>query len=217
VPLELRLSSRLTLSGVIVAVLLSASSAFAGPSEDCAGAYDQQDYAAALRLCRPLAEQGDVKAQSTLGNMYADGQGVPEDYAEAAQWYRKAAEKGYARAQSALGFMYDQGQGVPQDYAEAVKWYRKGAEQGNAFGQSSLGFMYDLGQGVPRNYVLAHMWFNLAAAHSHNDFADYGDWADVMYEGTKTDVFMRDEVAKEMTPDQIAEAQRMAREWKPTK
>ena len=61
-PVELRLSSRL--SGV-VAVLLSASSAFAGASEDCAAAaaYGQQDYAAALRLCRPLAEQGDPKAQ----------------------------------------------------------------------------------------------------------------------------------------------------------
>ena len=102
---ELRLSRRLTLSGVIVAVLLSASSAFAGASEDCAAgaAYGQRDYAAALRLCRSLAEQGDAKAQSALGFMYTNGEGVQKDYAASAKWYRKAAEQGYARAQSALG------------------------------------------------------------------------------------------------------------------
>ena len=108
---ELRLSSRLTLSGVIVAVLLYASSAFAGPSEDCAAgaAYGQQDYAVAFRLCRSLAEQGDAKAQSALGFMYANGEGVQKDYAASAKWYRKAAEQGYARAQSAVGYMYELG------------------------------------------------------------------------------------------------------------
>ena len=85
-PVGLRLSSLFTLRGVIVAVLLSASSAFAGASEDCAAAaaYGRQDYAAAIRLCRPLAEQGDAKAQSALGWMYANGHGVPQDDAQAA-------------------------------------------------------------------------------------------------------------------------------------
>ena len=113
--------------------------------------------------------------------------------------------------------MYNNGEGVQQDYAEAVNWYRKAAEQGDAFGQSNLGFMYELGNGVPQNYVLSHMWFNLAAAHSQNDFADYGNMADIMYEQTKSDAEMRDELAKKMTPEQIAEAQRLAQEWKPTK
>jgi len=68
------------LTGFVIAILLSASSALAGASEDCAAAavnvYGQQDYAKALRLCRPLAEQGDAKAQYALGFMYTNGEGV---------------------------------------------------------------------------------------------------------------------------------------------
>ena len=209
------------LTGVVVAILRSTSSALAGASEDCAAVavnvYGKQDYAKALRLCRPLAEQGDAKAQYTLGFMYTNGEGVQEDHTAAALWYRQAANQGYAVAQSTLGFMYNFGRGVPQDYAEAEKWYRKAAEQGDAFGQSYLGFMYELGDGLPRNYVFAHMWFSLAAAHSHADFADYGNMADIMYEAAKSNAEMRDRLANKMTPEQIAEAQRFAREWKPTK
>jgi TPR repeat protein len=209
------------LTGVVIAILLSTSSALAGASEDCAAAavnvHGQQDYAKALRLCRPLAEQGDAKAQYALGFMYTNGEGVQEDHTEAALLYRQAANQGYAVAQSTLGFMYNFGRGVPQDYAEAEKWYRKAAEQGDAFGQSYLGFMYELGDGLPRNDVLAHMWFSLAAAHSRADFADYGNMADLMYDAAKSNAEMRDRLANKMTPEQIAEAQRLAREWKPTK
>jgi uncharacterized protein len=76
-------------------------------------AFKRGDYAAALREWRPLAEQGHAKAQSILGSMYDDGQGVPQDYAEAARRYRKAAEQGYAFAWLKLGSMYGIGEGVP--------------------------------------------------------------------------------------------------------
>jgi hypothetical protein len=97
--------------------------------------------------------------------------------------------------------MYDKGQGIPQDYAEAAKWYRKAAEQGVAVAQHNLGFMYDKGEGVPQDYVQAHMWYNLAASR--------------LPPGTDRDkaVKDRDVFAKRMTPAQIAEAQRLAREW----
>jgi uncharacterized protein len=172
-PLELHLSRRLTLSAITVAVLLSArTTVIAGTSEDCAAAaaYGQQDYYEAFRLCGSLAEQGDARAQSALGFMITNGEGVKVDYALSAKWYRKAAEQRYAPSQSALGFMYDRGEGVLQDYAEAEKWYRKAAEQGDAFGQAYLGFMYEWGHGVPQDYALAYMWLNLAAAHSHAGF-----------------------------------------------
>jgi TPR repeat protein len=74
------------------------SGAVAGPFEDVGAAYERGDYATALRLIRPLAEQGGAKAQYNLGQMYRDGQGVPQDYAEAVKWYRLAAEQGYADA-----------------------------------------------------------------------------------------------------------------------
>ena len=122
----------------------------AGPLEDGEAAYQRGDYATALQIWRPLADQGDAGAQAWLGLMYDNGHGVTQDYAEAARWYRLAAAQGLALAQFNLGEMYYLGQGVPQDYAEAVKWYRLEAVQGNATAQYNLGAMYSLGQGVPR-------------------------------------------------------------------
>ena len=78
-------------------------------------AYERGDYATALREWQPLAEQGDAKAQFSMGVMYAQGQGVPQDYNAAAQWYRRAAEQGDAVAQSILDAMYAMGQNVPPD------------------------------------------------------------------------------------------------------
>ncbi len=127
------------------------------------------------------------------------------DYATVVRELRPLAEQGDANAQYKLGFMYDKGLSVPQDYARAVEWYRKAAEQGDAKAQSLLGAMYGLGKGVPRDYVQAHKWYNLAA--SRFPF------------GVKRDISVknRDIVAKRMTPAQISEAQKLAREWKPKK
>ena len=94
----------------------------AGPLEDARAAYGKEDYTTALRLFRPLADQGDADAQSMLGLMYDNGQGVPKDYAQAVKWYRLAANQGYASAQANLGNMYYLGQGVPKDYVLAYMW-----------------------------------------------------------------------------------------------
>ena len=173
--------------------------------EDGDAAYKRGDYVTALRVWRPLAEQGNAKAQNNLGTMYAQGQGVPQDYVQAVKWYRLAAKQGAALAQNSLGFMYHEGQGVPQDYAEAVKWTRLAAEQGNAGAQNSLGIMYAQGQGVPQDYVQAHTWFILAGAGFPASEA----------ENRNNAVKNRDLVAAGMTPAQVAEAQRLAREWRP--
>ena len=166
-------------------------------------AYQRGDYATALREWRPLAEQGNPEAQFNLGAMYERGQGVTQDDTEAARWYRKAAEQGNANAQFFLGVRYIEGKGVPQDYARAVGWWRKAAEQGVAEAQYNLGNMYYNGKGVPQDYVQAHMWSNLAA--SRFPPSEYRDQA----------VKNRDIVAKKMTPAQISEAQKLAREWRP--
>ncbi len=70
-----------------------------------------------------------AEAQSNLGVMYTDGQGVPQDYAQAVSWYRKAADQGYAIAQFNLGNMYALGQGVPQDYIQAHMWWNLAASR----------------------------------------------------------------------------------------
>lgn len=154
---------------------------------------------------RKLAEQGNVNAQARLGHMYASGEGTKQDWDEAVKWYRLAAEQGNAEAQNNLGDMYYSSRGLPQDDTEAVKWYRLAAEQGNARAQNSLGLKYEFGYGVPQDYVTAHKWFNLAAANASSSDPGIRELA----------ILNRDIVAKKMTPDQIAEAQKLAREWKP--
>ena len=123
------------------------------------------------------------------------------DYETALRELRPLAERGNADAQYSLGVMYYEGHGVPQDHAEEVRWYRKAANQGYAEAQYDLGVMYDKGEGVPQDYVQAHMWFNLAALR----LPPGTDHAKA--------VKNRDAIAKLMTPAQIAEAKRLAREW----
>ena len=95
--------------------------------DQATAAYDRGDYATAYRLFRPLAEQGDVAAQTNLGILYYTGQGVTQDYAAAVSWYRKAADLADAQAQFNLGLMYAKGQGVTQDYVQAHKWFNLSA------------------------------------------------------------------------------------------
>ena len=125
------------------------------------------------------------------------------DYATTIRELRPLAEQGVAEAQFLLGVMYDKGQGVPQDYAEAVGWYRKAAEQGYAKAQYNLGVMYGNGEGVPQDEAQAYMWFKLASSTFPPG------------ENRNIAVKSHDTVAKMMTPAQIAEAQKLAREWKP--
>ncbi len=183
---------------VTMMLVLLAGPATAGAFEDGLSAANRQDYATALRIWRPLADQGDASAQYNLGVMYANGQGVPKDDVQAVKWFRLAADQGQATAQYNLGFMYDNGRGVPKDYVQAVKWYRLAADQGDAMAQTNLGSMYTKGRGVPRDYVLAYMWSNLGAAGGNE-------------QGGKN----RDLDAAHMTPADISEAQRLSREWKP--
>jgi TPR repeat protein len=193
---------RHAISAIILVLCLAAPAAAESYNDALAAdaAYDRGDYATALRLYRSLADEGYSGAQERLGTMYDIGLGVPGDYAEAVRWYRLAADKGHALAQHDLGNMYEQGHGVTQDYTEAVKWFRKAANQGLAVAQLDLGVMYNNGTGVPQDHVLAHMWYNLAAAQGVRIL--------------KAEQY-RDRVAQRMSPAQIAEAQRLAREWKP--
>ncbi len=94
-------------------------------------AYEKGDYAAALKEWRPLAEQGEARAQTNLGVMYRLGEGVPQDNTEAVRWYRRAAEQGHTKAQFKLGAMYFMGRGVPQDDVLAHMWLNLSAAPGN--------------------------------------------------------------------------------------
>jgi TPR repeat protein len=157
----------------------------------------EKEYQGMVRDLKPLAESGDAAAQMKLGILYYRGRGVDRDYAEAARLFRLAAEKGDPYAQSNLAYMCELGEGVPQDYGEAARWYLKAAEQGNIQAQFYAGRLYEKGQGVPQNDVIALSFYILASA-----------------KGEARATTERDRLTVWMSPDQVAEAQRRAREFK---
>jgi TPR repeat protein len=186
-----------TFKAIFAASILALSfvaSLAADSLEDAVAAYRRADYATALRLYGSLAHQGLDVAQFNLGLMYDNGQGVSKDEAEATKWYRLAADQGRADAQYQLGHLYYK----QTNYAEAVRWFRLAADQGRADAQSNLGAMYAEGDGIPQDLAQALKWFILAAAQNHREAIEN-----------------RDKVILLMTPVQIAEAQKLAREWKP--
>src|SRR5262245_52589891 len=104
-------------------LLAWATQALGGPFEDGVAAFDQQQYASAMDLWRPLADQGPRAAQFNVGILYEKGLGVGQDAAEAAKWYLEAAEQGDMQAQFNLGMLYETGTGVARNVDEARRWY----------------------------------------------------------------------------------------------
>jgi TPR repeat protein len=144
----------------------------------------------AVPECLDPVETADQAEDDSAYDAYQRG-----DYAAAYREWLPLAEEGDAEAQYNLGNLYYLGQGVAQSKVTAATWYRRSAEQGFAEAQYNLAVMYTNGEGVPQNNILAYALFDLAAADDP-EAAEH-----------------RDNVVERMTPDQIAEAQRVAREW----
>ena len=159
--MKYRAKGKLTAALIVITCL--AGKATAGPFEDGVAAYQRGDYVTAMRLWRPLADQGVGDAQYNIGIMFDKGRGVRANATAAAGWYRKAADLGVADAQCDLGTLFDEGRGVAQDSAAAVRWYRKAADQANSRCQWALGNAYLRGEGVPENDVEAMKWLRKAA------------------------------------------------------
>lgn len=230
------LSQRLIVGVALVPVLVLPAAA--GLDEGMA-AYERSDYALALTEFQPLAKAGDPAAQYRLGQMYFLGQGVAQNPAEAAKWFKSSAEKGNAGAQYHLGLLFDTGRGVKENAAEAAKWFRMAAEQNDPQAQFTLGYLYQDGRGVAKNGPEALKWYQKAAEQGHaialfamglcyrgclgvtNDAVQTHMWLDLanarLAPGNMRDAAgrIRDKVAARMTPAQIAEAQRLAQEWRP--
>jgi TPR repeat protein len=151
--------------------------------------------ALALFGCADKPEQEPEKIIATSGEEDAYQTAV---YAQQRAEWEAMAEQGDARSQRQLGIMYYLGQGIDVDYATAAKWMTQAAEQGDDVAQLTLGVMYTEGHGVPQSDVTAHMWFSLAAK-----------------QGNPSARIRLDRLAPEMGGDQIAEAQKLAEDWKP--
>jgi hypothetical protein len=179
--------------------VVSAAAAAAGLDEGLA-AIRSGDYRAALLAFRPLARQGDARAQYQLGQMYSQGRGAPKDYERAGDWYRKAAEQGHVEAQFDLGALYRRGVGVAHSNELAVKWWLKAADTGDSVAQSALGDMYLDGVGVPRDIVQAYKWYMLSMPRSAKGRVQWGA------------INMRG-LTKRLTNKQRGVAQRAVRKW----
>jgi len=189
-----------TVGRTLLALLLAAAPASAARAgwEEAGTAYRQGDYETAFREFLALAERGDTKAVANVAVMSLLGQGIPKDESIAVRWTVQAAEMGLAAAQNNLGAMHERGRGVARNEAEAAKWYRRAANQGLATAQSNLAVLYEKGRGVPPDIVLAHLWYGLAAA-----------------QGKAASAAARDRLEARMSAAELAEARRLAADWRP--
>jgi hypothetical protein len=179
-----------------VEILLLSGGALAADLEIGLAAYFEGDYETSLAECQPLAEEGNAGAQFCVGLLYANGFGVAMNDDLALKWYGRAAEQGHSEAQFNLGVMHVNGWGVAMNDHEAAKWYRLAAEQGYTQAQTSLAKLYENGRGVEQSFVEAYTWYYIAV--------QLGDL------NAKYD---RDDVASDLSPEQLATAKQVADVW----
>jgi localization factor PodJL len=182
---------------------------------------------------RNAAASGDATALFEVASRYAEGRGVPANAAEAAKWYKLAAERGLAIAQFRVASLYERGEGVEQSRMAAAEWYRRAAEQGNVRAMHNLAVMLSEGIGGPPDFGDAARWFIKGADHGVRDsqynlgvmFArglggeqdlvrSYKWFAIAAQQGDPDAGMRRDEVAKSLSPDQLAQAQAAVRAWR---
>jgi hypothetical protein len=178
--------------------------------------------AEAVNWYRRAADQDFLPAQTNLGHMYALGYGVPQNIGEALKWYRQAAEQDSPFAQNIVGIAYEHGISVEQSYEDALEWYRRAANKASDLSdlrlthgpQYNLAEMYASGRGVPKDNVQAYMWFTLAMRFG--DVKSPDPLGAAMFGASKeTAMERRDAIAKLLTREQIAESERLARDWAP--
>ena len=156
----------------------------------------------AVHWLAKAADQGLPGAQFDLAMCYASGDVEGKSVVEAAKLFRKASDQGLPQAQAALGNCYLEGTGVPKNIPQGIEWTRKAAEQGFPAAQQTFGLCYAKGRGVATNYVQAYKWLALAAAKDTQNPDD-----------VKVNLSM---VERFMTPEEIAEAQKLAADFVPS-
>ena len=175
------------------------------------------NYQEAAQWLRKAAEQGSAEGQAAMGWLYEKGHGVSPDILEASRWYERSAKQGLAEAQYSLALLYHLGRGVNQNDDLAEKWYLLAAEQGHVCAQNNLGGLYEsriltleiliktttYKRGDPlkdkkyeRAYIEAYRWYSIAAS---NDL--------------KKAIKNRDDLEPKLTRAELAEANKLAREW----
>jgi len=185
---------------VIIAFFSIPANVFADKKADLQSAkeaYERGDNRTAFDGFKILAENGNAEAQYYLGMLFIYGEKeIHFDKKKSLKWIKLSAKNGFAKAQLELGDTYFFGWGVPKNDLESLKWHRMAAEQGSKVAQSELGWMYENAKGGAEDLVRAHMWYNIAV--TNGDLSAASD---------------RNKVEMTMTPKQVVEAQKLAREW----
>lgn len=161
-----------------------------------------EDWSEGAKWFSKAAGHGNADAQCNLGYVYLNGRGLAQDSNEAMVCFKKAAERGHMASQNALAMMYCGIGNVPKDYNEAIKWFKRAANQGCITAQLNLGVIYyegakyDEGVNVAKDYVEAYKWLLIAGMKDRGYYAE-----------------TKQELAYNMTPEQIAEAEKRAKEF----
>ena len=156
-------------------------------------AFKKRDYSTAFHEWQPRAERGEAKALAWLGSMYKRGLGVSKNYSEALKLFSLAVEQGHADGQAKLAEMYCKGLGVTIDFKKAAELFSLASKQGHPKAQANLGIMYVKGEGVPQDYVIAYVFSDVSISNGYKKGAE-----------------LRDDIAENMTHEQIAEAQELS-------
>lgn len=166
----------------------------------------EEDLQRSISLYQKAAELGNASAARKLGDIYEKVEGDNSLTAETVhKWNEKAAELGDTSAQFKVGSSYLYGLGAtPKDVEKAADWLTKSAKRGWGEAQGLLGLMYAKGVGVPEDSVLAYAWLNLAVANLTGSY-----YSKARHEAES----LRNGLEKGMTPEQMAEAQRLASNW----
>jgi hypothetical protein len=148
--------------GLAIALLLGVQSAWADVDAGLRAAHEG-DYEAAVAEWRPVAQDGNARAEFLLGLAYRTGKGVAQDPANAVRWFQKAAAQGNVDAQSALGTMLLIGEGVPADYSRAFVNLDAAAKAGDRRAMYALGVYYESGLDKPADVDIALGWYEKSA------------------------------------------------------
>ncbi len=157
------------------------------------------DDATAIQTLKPLADNGDARAQYQLGEIYERGVAVPRSGAQVVHWYERSARQAYMPAERALGLLYLEGRLVPQDYDAARNWLERAAHDGSDRAQYELGKLLEHGYNRAPDLIMAYVWYDFAAAQGNT-------------EARKA----RDILATKLPSDRLEEAQRIAEQLAPS-
>jgi TPR repeat protein len=202
-----------------MAPLAVLSAAAAEPPAQAAARSEGEDlyrrglYAEAIAWWTEQAAKGDIEAARRLGVEYMDGKGgvVQRDYEQARKYHLQAALGGERRSMMDLGTIHEHGLGVTADLIEAARWYEWSAKYGYAQGQYNIATMLETGDAGRKDEVEAYKYYLLAAAQGV---------AGIGYDAKTNRVLGQDEtpmgqLARRLTPPQIADAKARAKAFKP--